>query len=167
MNFTLVDRITRFESKNRICAMKGLSLSEEYLADHFPGNPVMPGVLMLEAMVQAGAWLLRAAKDFSFSICTLKEARNVKYARFLVPGDRLDLEVDLVSARQGEASFSGQGKIGDKTVVTARWTARFGNLAQEDARLERNDRIIVETAKEKFKMLGGVECWQQMAISAS
>ena len=167
MQFTLLDRIVRFELKNRIVAVKGLSLAEEYLADHFPGNPVMPGVLMLEAMVQAGNYLLRAAKDFSFSICTLKEASNVKYAHFLMPADQLLLEVDLLNSQDGEASFSGRGKIGSDTAVSARWTTRFYNLATQDARLARNDRIIVESEREKFRILGGEKCWNQMVANAS
>ncbi len=163
----MLDRIVRFDSKNRICAVKGLSLSEEYLADHFPGNPVMPGVLMLEAMMQAGAWLLRATKDFSFSLYALKEASNVKYAQFLMPSDQLFIEVDLLGSQGDEASFSGHGKIESKTVVAARWVSRFYNLAAEDSRLARNDRLIVESEKEKFRILGGEKCWKQMVANVS
>jgi 3-hydroxyacyl-[acyl-carrier-protein] dehydratase len=167
MKFALVDRIERFDTKSRISAVRGLSLSEEYLADHFPGNPVMPGVLMLEAMVQTGSWLLRAVKEFSFSVYTLKEASNVKYAQFLMPGNQLHLDVDLQGIDGEEAQFSGRGKIDQKPVVSARWVTRFYNLAQDDPRMARNDKIIIEEAKEKFRVLGGVECWKQMAINAS
>ena len=167
MQFTLLDRIVRFESRGRIVAVKGLSLAEEYLADHFPGNPVMPGVLMLEAMVQAGNYLLRAAKDFSFSLCSVKEASNVKYARFLMPADQLILEVDLLECREAEANFSGRGTIGSDTSVSARWTTRFYNLATQDARMARNDRIIVESEREKFRILGGEKCWNQMVANVS
>ena len=58
MRFTLVDRIVALEPGKTITAVKNLSLAEEYLADHFPGFPVLPGVLMLEAMTQAAAWLV-------------------------------------------------------------------------------------------------------------
>ncbi len=167
MKFTLVDRIVRFPSRSKICAIKGLSLSEEYLADHFPGNPVMPGVLMLEAMIQTGAWLLRASKDFSFSVYVPQEVSNVKYAKFLIPGDQLAIEVELLGAEGAIARFAGLGKMQDKTVVSARWTVRFYNLASEDARLAHNDRVIVETAKQEFKILGGEECWKQMAVNVS
>ena len=64
MRFHLVDRVLELEPGERIVAIKNLSLAEEYLADHFPGFPVMPGVLMLEAMTQAAAWLVRASEDF-------------------------------------------------------------------------------------------------------
>ena len=64
MKFYLVDRILELEPPKRIVAVKNLSLAEEYLADHFPAYPVMPGVMMLEAVVQAAAWLVRASTDF-------------------------------------------------------------------------------------------------------
>ncbi|HWC90817.1 MAG TPA: beta-hydroxyacyl-ACP dehydratase, partial [Pirellulales bacterium] len=70
----------------RITTIKSLSLAEEYLADHFPRFPVMPGVLMLESLTQTGAWLVRASEDFAHSMVLLKEARNVKFANFVVPG---------------------------------------------------------------------------------
>ncbi|MFQ5805392.1 MAG: beta-hydroxyacyl-ACP dehydratase, partial [Phycisphaerae bacterium] len=65
MKFVLVDRISELETGRRIVAHKALSLAEEYLGDHFPTFPVLPGVLMLEAMVQASAWLVREALDFA------------------------------------------------------------------------------------------------------
>jgi 3-hydroxyacyl-[acyl-carrier-protein] dehydratase len=65
MRFTLLDRITDLEVGKRITASKSLSLAEEYLADHFPSAPVMPGVMMLEALVQASAWLVRVSEDFA------------------------------------------------------------------------------------------------------
>ena len=167
MKFILLDRIVRFESRKRVCAIKGLSLAEEYLADHFPGNPVMPGVLMLEAMVQAGNYLLRATKDFSFSLCVLKEASNVKYSHFLMPGNQLFLEVDLLECKGEEAHFSGRGTIESKTVVSAKWITRFYNLATQDPRMARNDQLIVQSEREKFRMLEGEKRWNQMATNAS
>ena len=65
MRFLLIDRITELEPQKSITAVKNLSLAEEYLADHFPGFPVMPGVLMLETLVQAGGWLIRHSEDFA------------------------------------------------------------------------------------------------------
>jgi len=78
MYFSLIDKIDSLEPGKRIVATKSLSLAEEYLQDHFPNFPVMPGVLMLEALTQASAWLIRVSEDFSHSIVVLKEARNVK-----------------------------------------------------------------------------------------
>ena len=64
MRFTLIDRIVELEPGARITATKSLTMAEEYLGDHFPNFPVMPGVLMLEAMTQTAAWLIRAERGF-------------------------------------------------------------------------------------------------------
>src|SRR3990172_9304816 len=95
MRFTLIDRITSLEPGRRIVAVKNLTLAEEYLADHFPGFPVMPGVLMLEALVQAGAWLVRVTDDFRQSMVVLKDARRIKYGQLVDPGRQLTIEVEI------------------------------------------------------------------------
>src|SRR5580700_9001342 len=77
MRFTLLDRIIELEPGAKITAVKNLSMAEEYLADHFPGFPVMPGVLMLEAVVEASAWLWRITSDFEHSVIVMREAKNV------------------------------------------------------------------------------------------
>src|SRR6266852_7155216 len=97
MRFTLVDRIVHLEPGAKITTIKTLSLAEEYLADHFPSFPVMPGVLMLEAMTQAGAWLVRVGEDFAHSIVVLKEARNVKYSNFVASGQTLTVAGEIIS----------------------------------------------------------------------
>ena len=71
MRFTLIDRIASTSAGCPITAVKSLTMAEEYLADHFPNFPVMPGVLMLEAMTQAGAWLVRPSEDFAHSMVVL------------------------------------------------------------------------------------------------
>src|SRR4030081_1331356 len=96
MRFHLVDRILDVQPGRSLQAVKNLTLGEEYLADHFPTFPVMPGVLMLEALVEAGAWLLRLTDDFRHSVIVLREARNVKYGTFMEPGRQMRVTVELV-----------------------------------------------------------------------
>src|SRR5271165_6902861 len=98
MRFNLVDRILSIEDNRILRAVKNLTLGEEYLADHFPTFPVMPGVLMLQALVEAGAWLLRITEDFRYSVIVLREARNVKYGSFLEPGKTLTVSAELVES---------------------------------------------------------------------
>ena len=74
MKFHLVDKITSLEPGKSIETIKALSLAEEYLADHFPTFPVLPGVLMLEALTQSAAWLVRLQQDWANSIILLKTA---------------------------------------------------------------------------------------------
>ena len=81
MKFNLIDKIETL-TDDRIIAVKYVSLAEEYLADHFPTFPVLPGVMMLEALTQAAGWLLHRRNNFSKSMAILKEARNVKYGTF-------------------------------------------------------------------------------------
>src|ERR1700752_3103368 len=96
MRFNLVDRILEVEPGKRIRAVKNLTLGEEYLADHFPTFPVMPGVLMLQTLVEASAWLLRLTEDFRHSVIVLREARNVKYGSFVEPGKTLVVTAEMV-----------------------------------------------------------------------
>src|ERR1700704_5815533 len=96
MRFNLVDRLLDFEAGKSIRMVKNLTLAEEYLADHFPTFPVMPGVLMLETLVEAGAWLLRLTEDFRHSVIVLREARNVKYGSFMQPGFSLVVTAEMM-----------------------------------------------------------------------
>ena len=87
MKFNLVDKVEQLTSE-RIVTVKYVSLAEEYLADHFPTFPVLPGVLMLESATQSAAWLFHHRSGFSKSVAVLKEAKNVKYGTFVAPGSR-------------------------------------------------------------------------------
>src|SRR3990170_8440710 len=111
MRFTLIDRIVELEAGVRITAVKSLTMAEEYLADHFPHFPVMPGVLMLEALTQAGAWLVRVSEDFAHSIVVLKQANNVKYAQFVEPGQTLAVTAEILKMGNGEATLKTYGTI--------------------------------------------------------
>src|SRR5437660_7462760 len=111
MRFVLIDRILDLQSGQSLVAIKNLSLAEEYLADHFPGFPVMPGVLMLEALTQAGAWLIREREDFAHSLIVLKSAKTIKYGSFVEPGRQLQLRVDLVAHGEAASSVKGRGLI--------------------------------------------------------
>src|SRR5713226_3386790 len=111
MRFTLIDRITSIEPGKSISAVKNLSLAEEYLADHFPGFPVMPGVLMLEAMTQAAAWLVRVSDDFAHSTVILKEAKNVKYTNFVEPGQNLVVTAEIIGQDEREVKVKAHGEV--------------------------------------------------------
>ena len=79
MRFHLIDRIDAVEPGKSLKAAKFLALGEEYLADHFPKFPVMPGVLMLQACVEAAAWLWRATTDFAHPVIVLRELQDLSY----------------------------------------------------------------------------------------
>ena len=151
MRFTLVDRILELQAGQEITAVKNLSLAEEYLADHFPLFPVLPGVLMLEAMTQAGAWLVRHDEDFMHSMVVLKEARNIKYADFVEPGFQLVVNAKQIKQDASTTTFKAEGAVDGKAHVSARLILERYNLADtrpNDAPLDqrtRNDlRLLFE-----------------------
>ena len=129
MRFTLLDRVVAIEPGKSITAVKTLSLSEEYLADHFPCFPIMPGVLMLESMSQAAAWAIRLGEDFAHSIVVLREARNVKYGDFVEPGRVLTVTAEIQSQEGQLTKVKASGSVGDRTSLTARLVLERYNLA--------------------------------------
>ena len=135
MKFVLTDRISELEPGRRIVTHKALSLAEEYLADHFPAFPVLPGVLVLEAMVQASAWLVRQALDFAPGLIVLREARNVTYKSFVAPGQVLTIESVCKELDSERSAFAATGRVGDQEIVKGRISLRHLNLADTDARL--------------------------------
>lgn len=129
MRFLLIDKITEFQAGERITALKLLTGDEEYLEDHFPNFPVMPGVLMLEAMFQASAMLLRKSGDFTHPIVVLKEARNVKYQDFVKPGQLLTVNASIIKEDAGVTTLKAVGTVDDRPAVNARLLLEPYNLA--------------------------------------
>ena len=103
MKFELIDRIIELTRGERLVAVKVVSLAEEYLADHFPTFPVLPGVLMLEALTQAAGWLVRDALNFVPSLILLRQAKNVTFKGFVRPGDGLTVTVTCRRLAQGDS----------------------------------------------------------------
>ena len=155
LRFSLIDRIEELEPGKHITGVKTPTLSEEYLQDHFPMFPVMPGVLMLEAMYQAGAWLLRHKDDFAYSIVLLKEARNVKYGNFVQPGQVLRVTAELHKEDGQEATFKAKGEVNGDVAVSARLILEKYNLVDRDPDLSGTDDSIRQQLQRDFKMLLG------------
>ncbi len=153
MKFALVDRITELQVRERIVAIKAVSLAEEYLADHFPTFPVLPGVLMLESLAEAGAWLVRVSQDFAHSVILLSEAKNVTYKSFLKPGYLLRTEVTCRRMDDTESEFIGSGFCGDEEIVKARFSLRHFNLAEQSKEMAAVDDRIITHAREQLAML--------------
>lgn len=168
MKFILLDKIVSLEPPTRIVARKTLSLAEEYLADHFPTFPVMPGVLMLEAMVQASAWLVRATQDFRHSMVVLEEAKNVNYKSFVSPGRSLEVTCEAIRIDDESSEFKtlGRSPEGDE-IVKARLKLRHYNLADRDARLAESDERLIDDLRIKFNLLGGPSAMKLTAALAN
>jgi 3-hydroxyacyl-[acyl-carrier-protein] dehydratase len=153
MRFVLIDRITELQRGESLVAVKNLSLAEEYLADHFPGFPVMPGVLMLEALTQAGAWLIRDMEDFAHSVIVLKQAKTIKYGSFVEPGRQLQLRVNLVTHGETETTFKGVGVIDGQEMVKGRITLTRYNLRDRSPSLHATDTLITSGLRDLFATL--------------
>ncbi|HID75382.1 MAG TPA: beta-hydroxyacyl-ACP dehydratase [Planctomycetaceae bacterium] len=153
MRFSLIDRIDELELGKRIVAVKSLSMAEEYLADHFPGFPVMPGVLMLEAMTQAGAWLVRASEDFAHSVVVLREAKNVKYGQFVEPGKTLVVSAQIVGQTDGLTTLKASGTVDECATVGARLVLERYNLADRDPTQASTDALLKQQLRELFALL--------------
>jgi 3-hydroxyacyl-[acyl-carrier-protein] dehydratase len=144
MRFQLLDRIVSIDRGRSLRAVKNLTLGEEYLADHFPTFPVMPGVLMLQTLVEAGAWLLRLSEDYRHSVIVLREVRNIKYGSFMEPGKQMSISVELSERQDGLATFKGKGEVEGQSTVSAKVTLATYNLRDSDPILTATDERIVQ-----------------------
>ena len=153
--FVLLDKIVEWEPNKYLKGTKLLSLSEEYLQDHFPGYPVMPGVMMLEALVQSAAWLLRASTDFAHPMVTLVEARNVKFSKFLLPGQRLDTYVSLISKNGDLYEFQGSGSVNATNILGGKFTLRYYDFSEINPAFGTAKEPVIKALKEMFRVLTG------------
>lgn len=155
MRFQLVDRILTVQPAQSIQTAKNLTLGEEYLADHFPTFPVMPGVLMLQALVEASAWLWRITDDFRYSVVTLREARNVKYGHFMEPGRRMVVTCDMLEQSGDQAVFKGKGEADGQTTVAAKIVLTRYNLRDRDPALAPVDERLIQYLRGLHTVLRG------------
>ncbi|MCK5113552.1 MAG: beta-hydroxyacyl-ACP dehydratase [Phycisphaerae bacterium] len=155
MKFILMDKIESLVPGERIEISKSLSLSEEYLADHFPSFPVLPGVLMLESMTQGAAWLVRLQQNYAKSTVVLKTARNVRYNYFLKPGNTLRSNIKVISIDDDVAKFSAEGYINGRLAVSAKLELACMNHAGRIPCGDKIDARLVEGLKKEFELVGG------------
>jgi 3-hydroxyacyl-[acyl-carrier-protein] dehydratase len=117
--FLLVDKVLELEP-NRIVALKNVTFNEPHFLGHFPGAPVMPGVLVIEALAQAGGVLMfREVPDRHEKLIFFAGIDNCRFRHPVVPGDQLLLEVTLTKRRQRFAVLHGVARVGDKVVAEA------------------------------------------------
>jgi 3-hydroxyacyl-[acyl-carrier-protein] dehydratase len=143
MRFQLIDRIVEVQTGKLLRAVKNLTLGEEYLGDHFPGFPVMPGVLMLQTLVEAGAWLIRLSEDHAHSMVVLREVRGVKYGSFMEPGKTMLVTVEAQEQNETETVLKGKGEADGQQTVTAKLTLHRYNLRDRAADLAATDERLV------------------------
>ncbi|HUU20367.1 MAG TPA: hypothetical protein VMW72_24680 [Sedimentisphaerales bacterium] len=153
MRFILIDKIVSLDSGREIKAVKSVSLAEEYLADHFPTFPVLPGVLMLEGLIESASWLVRRTENFAHSMILLEQARNVKYKSFLAPGSQIEYTVQAKTIEENISSFAGFGLSEGQKIVEARFGLRHFNLADQNSAMAAIDAQIIENMKKRWNIL--------------
>jgi 3-hydroxyacyl-[acyl-carrier-protein] dehydratase len=155
LKFNLLDQIQTLTS-DRIVGVKFVSLAEEYLADHFPTFPVLPGVMMLEAITQAAGWLLHHRTNFSKSIAVLKEARNVKYGQFVAPGNFLKVDVEIQKGTATGMVFKAVGYAGPDQALAAKVELAYFDLAEKDPDLAEIDTRLKAHHRHRWAVLTAV-----------
>jgi len=123
--FLLIDRVLSVRAREYITGIKMVSSLDPYLQGHFPGNPVMPGVLMVEALAQASAILGRISKPEECDTCLLTEINETRFRRLVIPGDVLRLDVRLVKSRQTFYWFEGEATVDGEIAAAAKFTAKL------------------------------------------
>jgi len=121
--FLLIDRVIELEPHKRIRAIKNVTINEPFFQGHFPGHPVMPGVLVVEAMAQAGGLLtqlsLEAAPVKSEKLFYLVKVDNARFSKMVVPGDQLDIEVILKRTIRNMAMYECVARVDGKEAASA------------------------------------------------
>ena len=120
--FLLLDRVVEMESDRRIVAIKCVSYNEEFFRGHFPGHPVMPGVLITEAMAQAGGVLLLRRPDFAGKIAYFGSISSAKFRRPVTPGDQLRIEVEVLRLRSTVGKLRGVATVDGQVVAQAEFS---------------------------------------------
>jgi 3-hydroxyacyl-[acyl-carrier-protein] dehydratase len=118
--FLLIDRVVDLTRRQRIVAIKNVTVNEPFFQGHFPGYPIMPGVLMVEAIAQAGgALLLTEVADRDQNLMVFSGIERARFRRPVLPGDQLRIEVTVLAWRRNAVRMEGQIFVGDKRVCEA------------------------------------------------
>lgn len=124
--FLLIDKVIEIVEGKKIVAIKNVTMNEYFFQGHFPVEPVMPGVLIIEAMAQAGACAILSIEEYKGKIAYFGAINNAKFRDKVVPGDTLRLEVELVKLKKVAGIGKGIAYVGDKKVAEAEFTFMIG-----------------------------------------
>ncbi|WP_419664140.1 3-hydroxyacyl-ACP dehydratase FabZ [Desulfosarcina variabilis] len=127
--FLLVDRVVEFEKSKRIVALKNVTINEPFFQGHFPNMPIMPGVLIVEAMGQAGGVLVTQSlpPEKQGNLILFMGFDKVRFRKPVVPGDQLILELDMLNLRTRAVKMAGVAKVDGNVVAEAQLLAAYGD----------------------------------------
>ncbi len=152
MRLQLVDRIIELEPGRRILVSKVLSRAEEYLADHFPKRPIMPGVFMLQVCVEAGMWLLYAAGEAPYG-AVLTEVRNVRYGSMFEPGNEMRAAVEITGRDGGLWKMKAEGHVGENRVISAKMVISPLSIEVGGRELKRVAAKVKASLEERYALI--------------
>jgi beta-hydroxyacyl-ACP dehydratase FabZ len=126
--FLLVDRVLEFEKDKRIIALKNVTINEPFFQGHFPGTPIMPGVLIVEAMAQAGGLLVTQSHppETPNQLLIFMGFDKVRFRKPVVPGDQLIFEMEILRMRSKAVKMVGIAKVDEKVVAEGQFMATYG-----------------------------------------
>lgn len=123
--FLLIDRVVEFERAKRLVAIKNVTINEPFFQGHFPGYPIMPGVLVVEAMAQAGGIILmHELPDRAEKLVVFTGIERAKFRRPVTPGDQLRIEIDVLSFRPRAGRIQGRALVDGKLACEATLTCQ-------------------------------------------
>ncbi|OGO79588.1 MAG: 3-hydroxyacyl-[acyl-carrier-protein] dehydratase FabZ [Clostridiales bacterium GWB2_37_7] len=116
--FLLVDKITEIEYGKRAIGIKNVTVNEPFFQGHFPGNPIMPGVLIVEAMAQVGAVSILGMEQNKGKLGVFTGIDNLRFRRQVVPGDVLRMEVEMLAFKRGIGKAKAEAYVGDELAAS-------------------------------------------------
>jgi len=116
--FLLVDRIIELEEGKRAVGIKNVTVNEPFFQGHFPGNPIMPGVLIVEAMAQVGAVSILAMEEYKGKLAVFTGIDKLRFKKQVVPGDTLRMEVTMLAMKRGIGKAKAEAYVGDQLAVS-------------------------------------------------
>jgi 3-hydroxyacyl-[acyl-carrier-protein] dehydratase len=156
MKYRQIDKITSIQLGKKLTAQRTLRADEEYLRDHFPRFPVMPGVMMLESLHQAAVWLIRTSDNFQSPLVLLREVRGVKFGDFLAPGETLQITAESIKEDGNFTTIKAIAQKEERITVSARMVLERCKTG-DTARIGTDDDIRRRVEKQFRELFGDVE----------
>ncbi len=126
MRYLLIDRILDWQANKKIKGIKNIAMSEDFLEFHFPDRPVMPGVMLIEALTQLAGWLTAVSTDFT-KWFLISQVKQCKFYGFALPGDQVVLSIEKID-REGVTFFRGIGMVDEKKKISAEFNGELIDL---------------------------------------
>lgn len=153
MRYFLIDRVLFLEQHVRISAIKNVALSEDIFTDHFPGNPIMPGALQIEALAQAGTILLEASSSLTKKALLIM-INGAKFRSIVRPGDQLTVNSSIISCDDVSARLSGEIRLSDRVVTDATLTFALKPFEEiYDTRLHQFTQLMYASLLEQAELV--------------